>query len=168
MTKMAPVRLAAVLPASDACLYLLVLSVIFNLLSPPVLGRNTYDRQTLLNLGTQYSNCAPMNLNPDPTWLADILRDYNNNNGRRPRRKPRGKRAGVWNRLRHRAHHPPLPSILHANVQSLKNKLDELRARIKFQRDIRDCNVICLTETWLNPPDPGPRRSTSGVPHSSP
>ena len=39
----------------------------------------------------------------------------------------------------------PLPSILLANVQSLDNKVDELRARISFQRDI-----LCFTETWLS------------------
>ncbi|KAI5087066.1 hypothetical protein C0J45_24395, partial [Silurus meridionalis] len=31
--------------------------------------------------------------------------------------------------------------------------LDDLRARVKFQRDIRDCNLLCFTETWLNPAD---------------
>ncbi|KAK3534809.1 hypothetical protein QTP86_026082 [Hemibagrus guttatus] len=39
--------------------------------------------------------------------------------------------------------------------KSLKNKLgsklDDLRARVKFQRDIRDCNLLCFTETWLSP-----------------
>ncbi len=29
--------------------------------------------------------------------------------------------------------------------------MDDLRARISFQRDIRDCNIICLSETWLTP-----------------
>lgn len=76
------------------------------------------------------------------------------NNGRGAKRRPRGKRAGVRNRLRARAHRTPLPSILLANVQSLENKLDDLRARIKFQRDIRDCNLLCFTETWLNPAVP--------------
>ncbi len=52
------------------------------------------------------------------------------------------------------AHSPPLPSILLANVQSLDNKMDDLRARISFQRDIRDCNIICLSETWLTPSVP--------------
>ncbi len=46
---------------------------------------------------------------------------------------------------------PPLPSILLTNVQSLENKIDDLRARISFQRDIRDCKILCLTETWLTP-----------------
>ncbi len=32
--------------------------------------------------------------------------------------------------------------------------MDNLRARISFQRDIRDCNIICLTETWLTPTVP--------------
>ncbi len=41
-----------------------------------------------------------------------------------------------------------------ANVQSLENKMDDLRARISFQRDIRDCNILCLTETWLTPTVP--------------
>ncbi len=65
-----------------------------------------------------------------------------------------GRRAGIRDRLRKRAHSPPLPSILLANVQSLENKMDDLRARISFQRDIRDCNILCLTETWLTPSVP--------------
>ncbi|KAK3526575.1 hypothetical protein QTP70_030713 [Hemibagrus guttatus] len=66
-----------------------------------------------------------------------------------------GKRAGVRNRLRARAHRTPLPSILLANVQSLENKFDDLRARVdKCQRYIRDCNLLCFTETWLNPAVP--------------
>ncbi len=32
--------------------------------------------------------------------------------------------------------------------------MDDLRARISFQRDIRDCNILCLTETWLTPTVP--------------
>ncbi len=29
--------------------------------------------------------------------------------------------------------------------------MDDLRARISFQWDIRFCNILCLTETWLTP-----------------
>ncbi len=32
--------------------------------------------------------------------------------------------------------------------------MDDLRAMISFQRDIRDCNILCLTETWLTPSVP--------------
>ena len=64
-------------------------------------------------------------------------------------RPKRGRRSGLLVRLRRRAHRTPLPSILLAKVQSLDNKVDEIRARVAFQRDIRDCNVLCFTETWL-------------------
>ncbi|KAI3377239.1 hypothetical protein L3Q82_009151 [Scortum barcoo] len=69
----------------------------------------------------------------------------------RRRRRKRGSRAGVLVRLRKRENRPPLPSILLANVQSLDNKLDELRSRMAFQRDIKNCNVLVFTETWLDP-----------------
>ncbi|KAK1788618.1 hypothetical protein P4O66_002690 [Electrophorus voltai] len=49
---------------------------------------------------------------------------------------------------------PPLPSILLANVQSLDNKLNDLRTRMKFRRYIRDCNLRSFTESWLNPAVP--------------
>ncbi len=32
--------------------------------------------------------------------------------------------------------------------------MDDLRARISFQWDIRDCNILCLSETWLTPSVP--------------
>ncbi len=68
----------------------------------------------------------------------------------RKRRRKRGKRAGVLVRLRCRPLRPPLPTILLANVQSLDNKLCELRARISYQRETKDCCIICLTETWMS------------------
>ncbi len=114
-----------------------------------------YDRRTLLDIGQRYTNLIKDTLSADPAWPLEILRstELNNDrlNNRRRRRKHRGRRAGIRNRLRKRAHSPPLPSILLANVQSLENKMDDLRARISFQRDIRDCNIFCLTETWLTP-----------------
>ncbi len=117
-----------------------------------------YDKRTLLDIGQRYTNLIQDTLYTDPAWPLEILRSTEadkgrlNNTGRR--KKHRGKRAGIRNRLRKRAHSPPLPSILLANVQSLENKMDDLRARISFQRDIRDCNILCLTETWLTPTVP--------------
>ncbi len=107
----------------------------------------TLDNATLTWLRILYS--------ADPAWPLEILRstELNNDhlNNRRRRRKHRGRRAGIRNRLRKKAHSPPLPSILLANVQSLENKMDDLRARISFQRDIRDCNIFCLTERGSRP-----------------
>ncbi len=117
-----------------------------------------YDRRTLLVIGQRYTNLIQNTLSVDPAWPLEILRnnEFNNDhlNNRRRRKKHHGRRAGIRNRLRKRAHSPPLPSILLANVQSLENKMDDLRARISFQWDIRDCNIFCLTETWLTPTVP--------------
>ncbi len=114
-----------------------------------------YDKRTLLDIGQRYTNLIQDTLYTDPAWPLEILRSTEADKGRlnntRRRRKHRGKRAGIRYRLRNRAHSPPLPSILLANVQSLDNKMDDLRARISFQRDIRDCNIICLTENGSLP-----------------
>ncbi len=117
-----------------------------------------YDRRTHLDIGQSYTNLIKDTLSTDPAWPLEILRnnELNNDhlNNRRRRKKHSGRRAGICNRLRKRAHSPPLPSVLLANVQSLENKMDDLRTRISFQRDIRDCNIFCLTETWLTPTVP--------------
>ncbi len=129
------------------------LFLLFSLLIRVSSAMIMYDRRTLLDIGQRYTNLIQDTLSTDPAWPLEILRnnELNNDhlNNRRRRRKHRGRRAGIRNRLRERAHSPPLPSILLANVQSLENKMDDLRARISFQRDIRDCNILCLTETWL-------------------
>ncbi len=108
-----------------------------------------YDKITLLDIGQRYTNLIQDTLSTDPAWPLEILRstELNNDhlNNPRRRRKHRGRCAGIRNRLRKRAHSPPLPSILLANVQSLENKMDDLRARISFQRDIRVCNIF----VWL-------------------
>jgi hypothetical protein len=61
-----------------------------------------------------------------------------------------GCRSGLLVRLRMWAHHPPLPSILLllANVQSLVNKVKEIRSKVAFKRDLRDCNILCFMVTW--------------------
>lgn len=58
-----------------------------------------------------------------------------------------GRSAGIL--VAKRASHPPLASIHLANVQPLDNKHCELRVWILFQRETREYNLICLTETWL-------------------
>ncbi|KAK0136904.1 hypothetical protein N1851_026926 [Merluccius polli] len=119
----------------------------------PALCGITYDKQTLIDIG---KNWLP-SVGNNSDWPREILQrtiDTDRTNPTIGRRRPRGKRSGTMNRLRRRAHSTPLPSILLANVQSLENNLDDLRARIRYQRDIRDCNIICLTETWLTPMTP--------------
>ena len=61
-----------------------------------------------------------------------------------------GKRSGCLVRIRQRVANLPLPSVLLANVQSLGKKWDELKAHISYQRDIKNCNTLYFTESWLN------------------
>ncbi|KAK1790152.1 hypothetical protein P4O66_014078 [Electrophorus voltai] len=112
--------------------------------------RVSYSRVAVISLNLHSTHLKP-SLTPNPRWPTEILRE---NKGRDAKKRPQEKRAGVRNRLRAWAHQAPLPSILLANVQSLDNKIDNLQARIKFQRDIRDCNLLCFTESWLNPAVP--------------
>ncbi len=117
-----------------------------------VVSITVYDRDMLLNIGSSIAQRKPdfeflnagglfTDMASEPfVWAARP----------RKRRRKRGKRAGVLVRLRRRAFRPPLPTILLANVQSLDNKLCKLRARISYQRETRDCCVICLTETWMS------------------
>ncbi len=151
---MAP-RMAAVLRApGKLCSFSYVLFVFLLFYVLDVVSITVYDRDTLLNIGSSVAQRKPdfeflnagglfTDTASEPfVWVAKARR--------RRRRRKRGKRAGVLIRLRRRAFRPPLPTILLANVQSLDNKLCELRARISYQRETRDCCVICLTETWMS------------------
>ncbi len=149
--RVAPLRL---------CFYLLFVDNVFllSLFTRITSAMIIYDKRTLLDIGHRYTNLLQDTLATDPTWPLEILRNTEVNKGHlnnpRRRKKHRGKHAGIHNRLRERALSSPLPSILLTNVQSLESKMDDLRARISFQWDIRDCNILCLTETWLTPSVP--------------
>ncbi len=146
---------AVQVPLLRLCSYLLFYVVLLSLFTHITSALTTYDKGTLLDIGQCYTNLFQDTLSTNPTWPLEILWNAEENNGhlhnpqRRRIKKHHGKRAGIRNRLRKRAHSHPLPSILLTNVQSLENKMDDLRARISFQRDIKDCNILCLSETWL-------------------
>ncbi len=143
----------------NLCFYILFYIVLLSLFTRITSALFIYDKRTLLDIGHRCTNLVQDTLSTaDPAWPVEILRNAEVNKGRlnnpRRRKKHRGRRAGIRDRLRKKAHSPPLPSILLANVQSLENKMDDLRARTSFQRDIRDCNILCLSETWLTPSVP--------------
>ncbi len=64
-------------------------------------------------------------------------------------RKKRGSRGGVRHRLWKCRSRFPLPVITLSNVHSVSNKLDELKLRTGYDREFRQSNLVCLTETWL-------------------
>ncbi len=141
--------------------YVLLVFLLFYVLD--VVSITVYDRDTLLNIGSSIAQCKPdfeflnagglfTDTASDPfVWVVQSRK-----------RRRRRKRAGVLVRLRRCAFRSPLPTILLANVQSLDNKLCELRARISYQRETRDCCVICLTETWMSAMVPDPAIELTG------
>uniref|UniRef100_A0A8C9VFB8 Reverse transcriptase domain-containing protein n=1 Tax=Scleropages formosus TaxID=113540 RepID=A0A8C9VFB8_SCLFO len=153
---MAP-KMAAVLhaPAQQySFLFVLTILAFYLLLLVVEVGSLiTYDRDTLIRIGhsVAHRNSDFNFLNADALFTNRAEPSlWETRRHRRKRSRRRGKRAGVLVRLRQRAFRPPLPTILLANVQSLENKLGELGVRISYQRETRDCCVICLTETWLS------------------
>ncbi|XDV11492.1 hypothetical protein PO909_000423 [Leuciscus waleckii] len=91
-------------------------------------------------------------------WPAEILRTEFSTAGTEKttsqKVRKRGKKGGLRQRLRKQGlNRIPLPSIILANCQSLRNKLDELQANVRFLSDYRNACVISLTETWLKEHD---------------
>lgn len=63
------------------------------------------------------------------------------------RRTKWDRRSGVNERARRRRFKPALPSIIMGNVQSLRNKPDELETCVRFLHEFREASLLCLTET---------------------
>ncbi|KAK0146639.1 hypothetical protein N1851_014036 [Merluccius polli] len=129
-------------------------------------NRITYSREFLLSL-------QPSARNPD--IFSPLLRGLDRDRLsrkiplKRIRRK-RGKRGGVQRRIRKvdfdvRRSLPPLPSILLSNVQSIRNKVDELEAYAKCKREFKETCLLALTETWLGEADRDDELSISGFGH---
>ncbi|KAK0153202.1 hypothetical protein N1851_005108 [Merluccius polli] len=85
---------------------------------------------------------------------------------RRERRQKRGCRSGVRARLSRQPHKPSLPSLFITNARSLPNKIEELELTISTQKNIQDCCVMVITDTWLTPTIPAEAQASG--PHSTP
>ena len=73
------------------------------------------------------------------------------------RRTKRGRRSGVNERARRRRLKPALPSIIMGNVQSLRNKPDELETCVRYLYKFREASLLCLTKMWFSDLDPDPQ-----------
>lgn len=58
--------------------------------------------------------------------------------------------GGVRTRLKKCRFRPHVPSIILANVRSLRYKMDMLHAKCWVERAYKEACVIALTETWLD------------------
>lgn len=118
-------------------------------------GRITYSRELLLALrppatGADFLHtpCSPWR-----TFNATVSGSVS-----RKRRRKRGRRGGVQRRLRRsglgdRRRLPPLPTVLLSNVQSIRNKMDELEIYARWKREFRETCLLAFTETWLGERD---------------
>lgn len=66
------------------------------------------------------------------------------------RKRRRGKRGGIRQRLKRLGSKLPLPTTLLMNAQSLRGKMNELTANIRYLNEYRNACVLAITETWLN------------------
>lgn len=69
-------------------------------------------------------------------------------NGAQDERKVRilGQHYALGHQVRVELTTPPLGSILMANVQSIENKIEDVRARLLFkERNMSECCVLCFT-----------------------
>ncbi|XP_034153092.1 uncharacterized protein LOC109615369 isoform X2 [Esox lucius] len=82
---------------------------------------------------------------PDP-----YAGNWNQAHWTRPTARKRGRCGGVRQRLRRQGHmRIPLPTVILANVQSLRNKVDEHQANVKFLMEYSSACLLAFTETWL-------------------
>lgn len=114
-----------------------------------------YSRDFLLQWGHFQDLRPPPDLIiPDLNSLVDQTSGKRESMGGIRRSKKRGKRAGVCQRLRKQPiSRISLPSIILSNAQSLRNKMDELQAHVRFQHEFRDACLLAITETWLSERD---------------
>ena len=86
--------------------------------------------------------------------VPDELKRNDDDRTDRQRKRRRGCRGGVMRRLRRNKTRPPLPSMILANVRSIRpngsnNNFDELELNSRFMTEYRDSCLLCFTETWL-------------------
>lgn len=124
-------------------------------------NRNTYSREISGLLAEGCKDLEPPASNAE--IFSSLLRGLDSDQLSRKKplkriRRKRGKRGGVQRRIRKvdvdvRRSLPPLPTILLSNVQSIRNKLDELEAYARCKREFKETCLLALTETWLGEAD---------------
>ncbi|KAK7884958.1 hypothetical protein WMY93_028081 [Mugilogobius chulae] len=121
-----------------------------------------YSRDFLL----LFQNSGLGTIDPLSTFPKELVRleptaskDYN----KRHDFRKRGRRGGVRQRLKREGpRRIPLPTITLSNIQSLRSKIDELRANVKFLEEYKNSCLLALTETWLKNQDSGTELDIEG------
>ena len=122
-------------------------------------GRITFAREFLLSLRSPPRDDVPAGIPVElcrPSGGADSSR-----------RRRRGRRGGIHRRLKNiklddRRKLPALPTVLLANMQSIRNKLDELEVWATTKREGKETCLLAFSETWLGEADRDEDLSLSG------
>lgn len=116
--------------------------------------RRIFSRKLLLSLRSSISLAVPTGI-PDEIYTEQKANEAPT---RTPRRRKRGRRGGLCRRLKrlsldNRRRLLPLPTVLLANVQSIRNKIDKLEAWVKCISEIGETSHLAFTKTWLSEAD---------------
>ena len=125
------------------CLFLLLHSAVSTTCFQD--GRLRYTREDLFALRDTLTLITHLKL---PSEMQKNGNDFKNTTKRK-----RGKRGGIRQRLRKGQFKVSLPSLVLANVRSMRTsaknfKLDEVRTNIKYQEEFRNAGLLIFTETW--------------------
>ncbi len=109
-----------------------------------LMSKLTYSCEDLLSF--RYNTKAP----PSPSCDVPLEIIYSpQTTYRKRKRRKRGTRVGIRNRIKRRGSRFPLPTITLTNACSLKNKMSELVALMRYNQDFKKMNLFCIPETWL-------------------
>ncbi|CAG5968089.1 unnamed protein product [Menidia menidia] len=120
-------------------------------------GAATRNRTELLQLnrGAQYLPIGHYTIPPEiikpPTGTPAAA---SRRRKRCERGQKRGKRAGVWARLKAKPFRLPLPTIFLSNARSNRNKMDEIRLQLSTLKALNNCCCMIFSETWLDSSTP--------------
>ncbi len=103
-----------------------------------------YDRKTLLDIGQCYTNLIQDTLSTDPAWPLEILRNNELNNDHLNNREAKKHCGDALEYATDWGKGLTVPSTEYSTRQCpiLGDNMDDLKARISFQREIRDCNIL--------------------------
>ena len=63
--------------------------------------------------------------------------------------RKRGRKGDIKTTNKNRLFKPYLLNLIFGNIQSIRNKMDELCGNVGYHHNLRTCSVVCFSETWL-------------------
>lgn len=117
----------------------------------------------------KWDDASRVDTSMDQLFIQDLQRElaryriHDQGKTHSDKTRKRGSKGGARVRLKRQGlRRVPLPSIILANVQSLRNKTDELQANVINQHKYRDACIMAFSETWLMPTDTDSDLTISG------